>query len=279
MGVEAKTREFPFSDKNFDDIRNFVFKNAGISLSEAKRELVYSRLARRLRQLDLTDFNIYCKLLEDENGGEFVHCINAITTNLTFFFREPHHFDYLADHVIPEIIEKSSANKIRIWSAGCSTGEEPYTLAMVLKENTPAESDIKILATDLDSNVVAHAVAGIYTDDRVKGLTPNRLQRWFKKGKGERQGLVKVSKELQAIIRFRQLNLMHAWPMKGPFDIIFCRNVVIYFSKDTQKVLFDRYADILAPNGYLFIGHSESLFKTTERFKKVSPSSVYQRIS
>lgn len=271
-------REFNFTDKNFNIIRNLVKEHAGISLSDAKKELVYGRLARRIRYLELNTFNEYCQLLENDEANEFGNFINAITTNLTSFFRESHHFDYLASTVLPNLIKTKADRKIRIWSAGCSTGEEPYTLSLVVLENVPTHWNVSILATDLDSNVVNKAKSGIYDRDRVKDMTLPRLKKWFKKGKGKNLGMVKVKPELQKILTFKQLNLMESWPMKERFDIIFCRNVVIYFSKDTQKVLFERYANQMTDDGHLFIGHSENLFKVTQRFDRVGPNSVYRKI-
>jgi chemotaxis protein methyltransferase CheR len=170
-----------------------------------------------------------------------------------------------------------SNRRIRIWSAGCSTGEEPYSIAIVLREALPSVGwDIKILATDLDSNVLATAERGVYEWNRVKDLSESRLRRWFQKGRNAQEGWVRVAPALRDLITFRQLNLMDDWPMRGPFDLIFCRNVVIYFDKATQRVLFERYADILVERGHLFVGHSESLFKVTERFVPLGKT-IYQR--
>jgi chemotaxis protein methyltransferase CheR len=256
-----------------------VMEQTGISLSEHKRELVYGRLTKRLRTLGLGTFADYCSHLTDDNNGELLELINAITTNLTSFFRENHHFEYLEQTVFPELIASRNNNRrIRIWSAGCSTGEEPYSIAMMVRECFPSGQgwDVKILATDIDSNVLAKAAAGVYAEDRVSGLPTQRVKKWFRKGSGEQAGTVKVSPELQSLISFKQLNLMNPWPMKGPFDIIFCRNVVIYFDKPTQKVLFGRYADLMADDGHLFVGHSETLFKVTERFRLVGRT-IYKK--
>lgn len=273
------SREFNFTDKDFNFIRKLVAEKTGISLSEAKRDMVYSRLSRRLRKLELDRFDHYCDLLKSEKNDELVQFINAITTNLTAFFRENHHFEYLKNTVLPELLRKKSDKRIRIWSAGCSTGEEPYSIAMVVKEATQAFKgwDIKILATDLDSSVVQKASTGIYTTQRVNGISKERLQKYFQKNADANSDELRVNQQIRELITFKQLNLMHDWPMKGPFDIIFCRNVVIYFDKDTQRVLFDRYANLLASNGHLFIGHSESLFKVSERFRLIG-GTMYQKI-
>lgn len=275
----VKEKEFILSDRDFNQIRKLVKDQTGINLSEGKRDMVYGRLSRRLRQLDLTDFRVYLKYLETDEV-EVGNFINAITTNLTSFFREMHHFEYLKKTIIPSLLASNrDTGRIRIWSAGCSTGEEPYSIAMTLLDSIPdiAHWDVKILATDLDSNVVAHAKEGIYTMDRVKALPDNIQRKYFRKGRGSTEGSVKMSESLQSLITFKQLNLMHQWPMRGPFDVIFCRNVVIYFDKPTQRVLFDRYADMLRPDGHIFLGHSESLFKVSERFKLLG-NTMYQRI-
>jgi chemotaxis protein methyltransferase CheR len=275
-----KGRDFTFTEKDFRIVQKLVAEHAGIQLSEAKKDLVYSRLSRRLRQLKIDSFKSYLELLHDDQHEEWVDFTNAITTNLTSFFRENHHFEFLGKKLLPSLMEKKQRDKrLRIWSAGCSTGEEVYSIAMTIKETVPQNSgwDVKILATDLDSNVVATGKAGIYGEERVQGLPKPRLRRWFMRGKGENSGWVRVKPELQQMVDFRQMNLLQPWPIKGPFDIIFCRNVVIYFNKDTQKVLFNRYADILAPDGHLFIGHSESLFKVSDRFDLLGQT-IYRRI-
>jgi chemotaxis protein methyltransferase CheR len=272
-------REFDFTDRDFQNLRRIVREHTGIFLSDAKRELVYSRLSRRLRKLKLRGFDQYCKLLANEDPTEITEFINAITTNLTSFFREPHHFDYLANTALPEITNRNRhQRRIRVWSAGCSTGEEPYSIAIILKEAMPRQEswDIQILATDLDSNVVAHAQNGVYHQERIEGLSQQRIQRWFQRGKGDNAGKVRVVPELRELITFRHLNLMREWPMKGPFDIIFCRNVVIYFDKETQRTLFRRFAGLLGGDGYLFIGHSESLFKVSEQFRLIGKT-IYAR--
>lgn len=273
--------EFEFADQDFQRIRRIINDIAGISLADGKRELVYSRLSRRLRHLGLRRFDEYCRLLEtggdhNEEIGEFV---NALTTNLTSFFRESHHFDFLGAELLPALIRERGAGnrRIRIWSAGCSTGEEPYSIAMVLRETLPAVGwDAKILATDLDSNVLATAERGVYDESRIKDLSDARVRRWFQRGRGAQSGQVRVASELRELITFRRLNLMHDWPMRGPFDVVFCRNVVIYFDKPTQRVLFERFADLLVDHGHLFVGHSESLFKVTERFVPLGKT-IYQR--
>lgn len=278
--VISVQREYEFSDRDFALIRRLVAEHTGIALSPAKRDMVYSRLVRRIRELELGSFHEYCALLESGDETEFGNFINAITTNLTSFFREPHHFEFLANTALPALLQaRQTSRRLRLWSSGCSTGEEPYSMAMVLRESLPAAQrwDARILATDLDSNVLAHAAAGIYGNDRASGIDAKRLQRWFKQGRGENAGKVKAHPNLAEIITFKQLNLMDEWPMRGPFDVIFCRNVIIYFDKATQKILFDRYAKLLADDGYLFIGHSETLYRVTDRFRPLGQT-IYAKV-
>jgi len=277
-----KTREFHFTGADFRFIRDLVEERTGIVLSENKRDLVYGRLSRRLRELGLSRFGEYCDLLVQGQDDEMVQFVNAITTNLTSFFRENHHFEFLGKTLLPSLLQqKIEANlprRLRIWSAGCSTGEEPYSIAMVLKEVLGSDDswDARILATDLDTKVLEKASGGIYEQQRVEGLSKTRLRRWIKKGSGSNAGKVRVSPELRELITFKQLNLMNDWPMKGPFDLIFCRNVVIYFNKPTQQVLFDRYADLLDDDGHLFLGHSETMFQKTDRYQLIGKT-IYQK--
>ena len=277
--VDLKSKEFPFTDKDFIFIQNLVSERTGIVLSDIKREMVYGRIARRIRKLSVKDFNEYCSLLKSGHEQELIEFTNAITTNLTSFFREPHHFEYLKNTLLPELKAKKNDNKIRVWSAGCSSGEEPYSIAMTLRDYFPSNSgwDIKILATDLDSNMLESAAKGIYKEERVTGIDKSHLKKWFRKGKGVMNGKVKVCNEIQNMISFKQLNLMHDWPFKNQFDFMFCRNVVIYFNKETQKELFNRYAEVLVPDASLFIGHSESLHKVTDRFKSLG-NTIYRKI-
>ena len=275
----AKVREYEYTDRDFKLVQQLVAEHTGINLTEAKKDLVYGRLSKRIRKLGLSSFQEYINYVNDDHESELINFINAITTNLTSFFRENHHFEYLRNKLIPELLQRNEdTRKIRIWSAGCSTGEEPYSIAITVLEALEQHPnwDVRILATDLDTNVVATATAGRYTEERITGIDKATKKRWFLKGSGNNSGHVRVSRELQDIITFRQLNLMNQWPMKGSFDIIFCRNVVIYFDKPTQRVLFDRYANILSDNGGLFIGHSETLFKVSERFKSIG-NTIYQK--
>lgn len=277
----ALGREFTFSDKHFRQLSAFVTAQTGIVLSEAKKDMVYSRLSKRIRKQFAGSFDVFCKAIADGDAAEQDYLINAITTNLTAFFREHHHFDYLIDTVIPALVRKNTTTKrIRIWSAGCSTGEEAYSIAICLRETIPDidDWDIKILATDLDANVLMQAKEGTYNQERISRVEQKRVQTWFKLGSGSNDGLVRLKPELGRMIVFKRLNLLHEWPMKGPFDFIFCRNVVIYFDKATQSQLFERFADILVEDGHVFIGHSESLYKVCDRFVSLGQT-IYQRVS
>ena len=277
-------QQFEFTDHDFQYICDLVEDHAGIHLTDSKRELVYGRLARRLRHLGLGSFRQYCEILKQGDSGEFVQCINAITTNVTFFFREDHHFDYLATTVLPGVFKKymhHTKPRLRIWSAGCSSGEEPYSIAMVLKKLVlfSGDLDIKILATDLDSDILDKARTGIYTRDQVGKAALRNNRHWFRKDPGKNERLVHIGPEIKELVFFKQLNLAApGWPMQGPFDVIFCRNVMIYFSKETRQSLCDRFADFLTDDGYLFIGHSESLVSCTDRFKSVGKT-IYRKIA
>jgi chemotaxis protein methyltransferase CheR len=274
-----RAREFVFSNDDFEALRRLVKELTGINLTDQKRELVYGRLARRLRALHLKTFAEYRDLLAGDGGKEIGEFCNAITTNLTSFFRESHHFDYLREQLLQaRAAERGASRRLRIWSAGCSTGEEPYSLAMTVLEAIPELRtwDIKILATDLDSDVLAKAQRGIYAADRVRPLGPQRLSRFFLERRGRDGPCYEVAPELMSLITFRQLNLMHSLPMKGPLDAIFCRNVVIYFDKDTQRELFSRVAQLQRPRDLLFLGHSESLFKVSESYTPIGKT-IYRR--
>lgn len=273
-------REFAYSEQDFELLRNLVKEHTGINLSEHKQEMLYSRLSRRLRVLKLHSFADYYKLLKRDPGDELMQFVNAVTTNLTAFFREPHHFEFLARKLLPELVRsKVREQRIRIWSAGCASGEEPYSIAMVIRENLPSHWDVKILATDLDSSMVERGKAGVYTLERVQGISAERVKKWFKQTltpNGSYQ--MQVIPELKEMITFKTLNLMSEWPMRGPIDIIFCRNVVIYFDKPTQRILFDRFANLLGKEGHLFVGHSENLFQLTERYQLLQQT-VYRKIN
>ncbi len=271
--------EYDFSEDAFTRLQRLIHAHCGISLSVDKKDNVYSRLSRRLRVLGLDSFCDYCRMIEDGHPEELEQFTNALTTNLTGFFREAHHFEYLRESVIPEVMQRNAGSRrLRIWSAGCSSGEEPYSIAMTLLDAMPQIDswDVRILATELDTDVFDKAAGGIYSQQDVCELSGQQLKAGFRKGRGSRQGMVRVAPEVRRLVTFRRHNLMHEWPMHGPFDIIFCRNVVIYFDKPTQQRLFNRFADIMAPDGHLFIGHSESLNSLSDRFKLIGRT-IYRR--
>lgn len=261
------------SEDDFNYICQFVYKSAGIVLNASKREMVYRRLTRIVRERKIDSFSEYCRLLRAQSEQEESYFINAITTNLTSFFREQHHFDYLSQHELPKLLEtKKESKRIRIWSSASSTGEEPYSIAVTLLEALGTQSsywDAKILATDIDSNVVAKGKAGVYSLKNVEDMPNNLKNKYFKKGRGEYESQVRAENIIKELITFKQLNLLDSWPMQGPFDIIFCRNVLIYFDKKTQSALFERYYNLLAPGGLLLLGHSESLGLYQQYFENV----------
>lgn len=276
----TREKEFPFTRRDFEFLRTLANQQTGIVVNDDKFDMFYSRLSRRVRALRMRTFAEYCDYLKQgEDEGENTQLINAITTNLTAFFRENHHFEYLRNTALPERL-KSAVNgrEIAIWSAGCSTGEEPYSLAMTVAEmeRQLAGWRVSITATDIDSNVLSKAASGVYGIERVTGIDRARLKRWFLKGKGGQDGQVRVKPELRQQIAFRQLNLMQPW-REEPKDIIFCRNVIIYFDKESKKQLVERYAETLKPGGFLFIGHSESLFKVSDRFELIG-NTIYRRV-
>lgn len=269
-------REFRMTDNNFTVIKDLVYQSSGIVLGEHKREMVYSRLSRRLRALKLNNFDQYCSYLANQNNEELSHFINAITTNLTSFFREKHHFDFIKQTVIPKLLAQSKqTNRIRVWSAGCSSGEEPYTIAITMAHAFPKPSwDFKILATDLDSNVLNKAKTGIYPNQALEGLPESIKRTGFVYNKQLNQYKIKPS--VAQSIHFKRLNLLEKWPMTGKFDIIFCRNVVIYFDNETKNNLINRYANLLKPGGYLFLGHSETMSREISDFNALGHT-IYQR--
>lgn len=267
-------------DAEFQFLRDFVYQYCGISLSDQKRQLVQGRLQRRLRALGMKDFNSYCELLRTSPDGEMDELSSVISTNVTSFFREMHHYDLLVDDLLPRWLEaKKNGGRLRIWSAGCSTGEEPYALAMVLAEaleRTGSKVDARILATDLSPQALEQARSGTYALERMGGISEARRHRWFQRGEGAYEGYARVHPRLRELVTIQPLNLLHDWPMRGPFDAIFCRNVVIYFDKPTKQRLFERYAGLLEQGGYLFLGHSESMYGLSDSFDLVGRT-VYKR--
>jgi chemotaxis protein methyltransferase CheR len=269
-------KEFDFTARDFERVRAMIHARAGIALAQSKQEMVYSRLARRLRAIGMTSFADYLDGLEaSPDGVEWEAFTNALTTNLTSFFREEHHFPILADHA--RQMQTGSREPFRVWCAASSTGEEPYSIAMTLCEAfgslTPP---VQVIATDIDTNVLATAAAGIYPEDRIEKLSTERARRFLLRGKGAQAGQVRVRPELRSLVNFAQLNLLEGgWPVLGPFDVIFCRNVMIYFDKPTQGKILSRFAPLMKPDGLLFAGHSENFSYVTDAFR-LRAKTVYQ---
>ena len=274
----GRLREFAFDDEDFESIRALVKSLTGINLTLQKRELIYGRLAVRVRALGVRTFREYRQIVAAEPDEQIRMC-NAITTNLTAFFREPHHFDHLRDQVLPAHRERSGQRRLRIWSAGCSTGEEAYSIAMVLLEALPElhNWNVRILATDLDSDVLNAATLGSYPADRVKGLSAGRLRRFFNEQKDRNTSVYVVRPEVRRLVTFKQLNLMEPLPMPGPLDVIFCRNTVIYFDKETQRELFARIAPLQRPGDLLYLGHSESLLNVSDDYESIGRTTYLRR--
>ncbi len=271
-------REFEFSDADFRALAKIAYEHAGITLPEAKRNLVYGRLSRRLRALGLSTFESYRKHLSEHADEELQQFVNAISTNLTKFFREAHHFEHFMSHVITPFVARhpNGGGKLRIWSAGCSTGEEPHTIALLLAGEIKNLStrDIRILATDIDTEVIRRGGLGVFSAESVSAVPAKYRGALRKVDNGD---TVAVDESVRSLISFGQLNLMHNWPMRGPFDAIFCRNVMIYFDGPTKAKLVDRFTDLLGADGWLYIGHSESLLGSHPRLK-LSGRTIYRRV-
>ncbi len=259
------------SPDDFQRVRRIAYERAGLAIPAGKEGLVRSRVSKRLRARRIATFSVYLDTVEQETGEELVTLIDLLTTNKTDFFREPAHFDFLLQQVVPDVV--ASGRPLRIWSAGCSSGEEPYTLSMLLRETLPARYDFRILATDISTQIVAAAKRGTYSAQQLGDVSPQRRQRFFTPGP---DGSATVTPDLRAPISFAHLNLMTKWPMSGPFDVIFCRNVMIYFDKPTVTRLVNRFHTLLAPGGHLFIGHSESLTAIAHTYRYVQPA-VYAK--
>ncbi len=266
-------REFVFTSQDFGRIRKLIYDHAGIALSPQKEDMVYSRVARRLRAIGLSSFEDYLALLEKGDEAEWELFVNSLTTNLTSFFREEHHFPMLKEHLRPRM--KKGA--VTIWCSAASTGEEPYSIAMTVAElYGRIPNNVKILASDLDTTVLDKARQGVYPLDRVSKIPEDMLRKYFMRGSGEQEGFARVRPELQAMLNFRQINLLDtSWPMRGPFDAIFCRNVMIYFDKPTQHAILEKFVPLLAEDGVMFAGHSESFHHAADLFKLRSKT-VYE---
>lgn len=264
-------------DIDFERISRLVYELCGINLHAGKKELVKARLSKRLREGDFRSFDQYFKYVTTKEGSdELINMIDSLSTNLTSFFREEKHFHKLRE-ILPEMAGLSSRCRFRVWCAGCSTGEEPYSLAITLKEVLNGRgADVKIMATDISTRALRTAVAGVYSGDRVKKIPQPLLRKYFQVGQGKSRGNYRVKKDLSSVVEFMRFNLMEKPSFNEPFDVIFCRNVMIYFDKETQGKLIDRFYDCLREKGWLFIGHSESLTGLNHSFKYIEPS-VYRK--
>lgn len=262
-------------EKEFKKISRLVYSLCGIYLRDGKQALVRARLMKRLRALHLSDFETYLKYIESDGGHQEIGClIDVITTNKTSFFREPEHFNYLEKKILPEL----TCRRLRFWTAACSSGEESFSLAMLLRENiSDSDSkDMKILATDISARMLEKARRAVYAEPDLGGLPPVFVSKYFFRIQEGPPRLWQVKENIRKMVRVARLNLMDAWPMKGPFDVIFCRNVMIYFDKPTQEKLINRFWDLLDPGGYLFVGHSEGLSAISHKFRYIRPA-VYRK--
>lgn len=271
--LSAATADQTFTDADFKVIAKRAHEDFGLHLPASKKDLVYSRLVKRLRNLGLPDFRSYCALIESPAGAEErMQMLSALTTNVTQFFREDHHFRMLRETVLPPLIARARAGgRVRLWSAGCSAGQEPYSIAFTVLEMFPdaARYNLRILASDVDPVILRRAEAGIYPKEELKAI-PDAIRTRVADLSDTGDGSFRVGEKARALISFAELNLMSEWPMRGTFDIIFCRNVAIYFDKETQARLWNRFANLLTADGYLFIGHSERLNGPAEqRFRSI----------
>ena len=265
-------REFEWSDADFDRVQTMIYKRAGISLNDGKHAMVYSRLSRRLRETGYRSFHDYLSWLESTDGPEWQEFINALTTNLTSFFREQHHFDILASH-----LKSHPGQSWKIWCNAASTGEEPYSIVMTALEALGPRGAFSLMASDIDSKVLATASQGVYRMESLKGVDPSRLQRFFLRGKGANEGMVRVKPELRQPIEFLMVNLIRDdWPFKEPFDIVFCRNVMIYFNGETQRKVLEKIHRVMKPGGLLFVGHAENFSDSRDLFT-LKGKTVYER--
>lgn len=268
----VKSREFDFTASDFEKVRKLIYDRAGISLAPVKQDMVYSRLARRLRALNMNSFDAYLRHLQDGDEDEWETFVNSLTTNLTAFFREAHHFDILVNQ-----LKKLRHKPARIWCSAASTGEEPYSLAITACEAFDSYTPpVEIIASDIDTNVLATAARGVYSMDRVENLGEERLRRFFLKGDGKQAGFVRVRPELQKLLRFTQINLLQKLSVQGPFDALFCRNVMIYFDKPTQYMILEKFAPLLREGGLMYAGHSESFLHAIDLFRSIGRT-VYER--
>jgi chemotaxis protein methyltransferase CheR len=271
-GPLVEGREFVWSDADFSRIKALIYKKAGISLHDGKHAMVYSRVSRRLRETGHASFKTYLDWLEQHDGAEWQDFINALTTNLTAFFREQHHFSILS-----ELLAAKRTQSWRIWCSAASTGEEPYSIAITATEALGASGTFQIVNSDIDTKVLATAARGIYKSEGVKGLSQEQLQRHFMRGKGANAGFMRVKPELQKHMEFLTVNLIQDLPFREPFDVVFCRNVMIYFDAATQRQVLERIHRVMKPGGMLFVGHAEN-FSDARNLFVLRGKTVYERV-
>ena len=269
------------TEADFIKFSRLVYDHSGINLSESKKELVKARLGKRIRKGKFQSFGeYYSHVINDQSGMEMILLLDSISTNFTHFFRENHHFEYLRNQIVPQIKERRgrTQKRIRIWSAGCSSGEEPYSIAITLLEslNPGFDWDLKILATDISTKVLTNAQTGIYLKEKIQALSPSLTKKYFLRGENQWQNYVKVKSSLKSVVQFQRLNLMDPFLFNESFDCIFCRNVMIYFDKKTRENLVNRIYEHLEKEGVLFIGHSESLTGIEHPFAYVKPA-IYKK--
>ena len=266
-------REFAWTDDDFNLVQNLIYQRAGISLHDGKHAMVYSRLSRRLRDTGHQSFKEYLDWLESTNGPEWQEFVNALTTNLTSFFREHHHFDILTDL----LKSRPLTSHWNVWCSAASTGEEPYSIVMTAIEALGAKANFSLTASDIDSKVLSTAAQGVYRSESLKGMEPSRLQRFFLRGKAENAGMARFKPELRDKINFQMVNLIRDdWPFKEPFDVVFCRNVMIYFDAPTQRRVLERIHRVMKPGGILFVGHAENFSESRDLFV-LKGKTVYER--
>lgn len=260
-GVQG--REFAWTSADFDRVQAMIYKRAGISLHDGKHAMVYSRLSRRLRETGYQSFREYLGWLESTDGPEWQEFVNALTTNLTSFFREQHHFDILSDF----LKSKPTGHPWRVWCSAASTGEEPYSIGMTIQDVLGPRGSFTLMASDIDSKVLATAKQGVYRLEGLKGIDPERMQRYFLRGKGANDGMVMIKPDLRKVVDFLIVNLIRDdWPFKDPFDVVFCRNVMIYFDAATQRRVLERIHKVMKPGGLLFVGHAENFSDSRDLF-------------
>ena len=272
-GAVVPGREFVWTNADFDRVQSLIYQRAGISLHDGKHAMVYSRLSRRLRDTGHQSFKEYLGWLETHDGPEWQEFVNALTTNLTSFFREQHHFEIFASH----LKTKPVGAPWRVWCNAASTGEEPYSIVMTAMEALGSKAIFSLTASDIDSKVLASAAQGVYRLDGLKGVNAERMQRYFLRGKGANEGMARIKPELQRVIEFLSVNLIRDdWPFREPFDVVFCRNVMIYFDAPTQRKVLERIHRVMTPGGLLFVGHAENFSESRDLFV-LKGKTVYER--